>query len=303
MIELKNVSRWYGLVIGLNDVSCVIPAGITALLGQNGAGKSTMMRLVTGQIKPTAGQILIDGEEPFANPNVFRKLGYCPEIDKFYEDQTGRWFVNHMARLQGFNAVEAKRRTEETLILVGMIDRCDKKIAGYSKGMRQRIKLAQAMLHNPQTILLDEPLNGLDPVGRHEFISVLGQLAEQGKAIVVSSHILHEVEQLTKNILLLHRGRLLATGDLRTIRSLIDKHPHRIQIESPEPRAIAGMLAVNPDVISLQIDRDFLNVEVKNAEGFYTSFAKLVVERNLRVTAFTSPDNNLESVFRYLVGG
>lgn len=303
MIELKNVSRWYGLVIGLNDVSCTIPAGITALLGQNGAGKSTMMRLVTGQIKPTAGQILIDGEEPFANPNVYRKLGYCPEIDKFYEDQTGRWFVNHMARLQGFNAADAKRRTEETLVLVGMIDRCDKKIAGYSKGMRQRIKLAQAMLHEPQTILLDEPLNGLDPVGRHDFISLLGQLADQGKAIVVSSHILHEVEQLTKNILLLHRGRLLATGDLRTIRSLIDKHPHRIQIESPEPRTIAGILAINPDVISLEIDRDFLNVEVKNAEGFYTSFAKLVVERNLRVTAFTSPDNNLESVFRYLVGG
>jgi len=183
--------------MGLNDVTCQIGPGITALLGQNGAGKSTMMRLITGQLRTTTGEVLVGGMQPFANPEVYKLLGYCPEIDNFYEYMTGRQFVQNLARLAGLSPERAKSRTQEVLEIVGMADRCDRKIAGYSKGMRQRIKLAQAMLHDPQIILLDEPLNGLDPVGRRDYMDLLGYLADQGKGIVVSSHILFEVEQFS----------------------------------------------------------------------------------------------------------
>lgn len=303
MIELTNVSRWYGLVIGLNDITTTIGPGITALIGQNGAGKSTLLKIITGQIRPTTGDVKVFGHEPFANPEVYKHLGYCPEIDQFYERSTGREFVTKMARLQGLGAGEAKRRTGETLEMVGMADRCDKPIAGYSKGMRQRIKLAQAMLHEPEIILLDEPLNGLDPVGRHEFMGVIGDLADRGKSIIVSSHILFEVEQMTRNILLLHRGRLMATGNLRAIRALIDKHPHRIRIDTPDPRKVSSHMASLDNIISLDIDRDGVTMEVRNADTFYSAFGQIVLEHQLEITGFSSPDNNLEAVFGYLVGG
>ncbi|HSI72815.1 MAG TPA: ABC transporter ATP-binding protein [Fimbriimonas sp.] len=303
MIKLENVSRWYGQVIGLNDVTCEVGPGLTALLGMNGAGKSTLMRLISGQLRPTTGALTIFDMEPFGNPEVYRRLGYCPEIDNFYEHYSGRDFVRFLGRLDGLTKVETKRRTEEVLEMVGMADRADKRIAGYSKGMRQRIKLAQAMIHNPDIILLDEPLNGLDPVGRREFIDILGYLAEQGKTILVSSHILFEVEQMTRSILLLHRGRLLAEGDLRVIRSLIDKHPHQVRIETDEPRRAATLLSALPNVVSMTFDRagDALQLEVREPDAFYDRLAQIVIEDGLKVTGFSSPDNNLESVFKYLV--
>lgn len=305
MILLENASRWYGQVIGLNDVSCEIGTGITALLGQNGAGKSTLLKLVTGQLRPTTGSVTVFGETPFANPEVFKKLGYCPEIDTFYEHMTGREFVRFLARLAGYDPEEANARADRSIERVGMADRCDKRIAGYSKGMRQRIKLAQAMLHDPSFILLDEPLNGLDPVGRREYMDMLAALAEQGVGILVSSHILYEVEQMTKSILLLHRGRLLATGDLRVIRSLIDKHPHRIRIETEDPRRVAEHLVRLEYVLSMDFDfaGEAVEMECREPDRFYDELPTLVVEHNLPVRAFSSPDNNLESVFKYLVGG
>lgn len=303
MIQLANVSRWYGQVIGLNDVTCEIGPGLTALLGMNGAGKSTMMRLITGQLKPTTGSVKVFGMEPFAKSEVYEHLGYCPEIDNFYEHWSGREFVYYLARLQGIGDGEAKKRTEASLVRVGMADRADKKIAGYSKGMRQRIKLAQALLHDPEIILLDEPLNGLDPLGRRQFMDMLGVLADEGRCIVVSSHILYEVEQMTRSLLLLHRGRLLATGDLRVIRSLIDKHPHKVRMETDEPRRAAELLAPLPNVVSIAfaIGGDALELEVREPDGFYDALPRLILEKGLKVASFTSPDNNLESVFQYLV--
>jgi len=303
MVTATNVSRWYGQVIGLNDISCEIGPGITALLGMNGAGKTTLIRLITGQLRPTTGDLRVFGEEPFANINVYRRLGYCPEIDNFYEHYTGRDFVRFLARLDGLSSADAKSRTEAVLDMVGMSDRADRKIAGYSKGMRQRIKLAQAMLHDPDMILLDEPLNGLDPIGRREFIDILGALAEQGKAILVSSHILFEVEQMTRSLLLLHRGRRLATGDLGVIRSLIDKHPHQIRIETDEPRRAAALLAALPNIVSMKFDRsgDSIQLEVREPDSFYDALSNAVIEHGLRIRGFSSPDNNLESVFKYLV--
>jgi ABC-2 type transport system ATP-binding protein len=304
MIVLENASRWYGQVIGLNDVSCTIGPGVTALLGMNGAGKTTLIRLVTGQMRPTTGTVTVFGEAPFGNFEVFHRLGYCPEIDNFYEHMSGREFVYVLARMAGFGHAEARRRTDLMIDQVGMSDRADRQIAGFSKGMRQRIKLAQAMLHDPDIILLDEPLNGLDPVGRRELMDLLGDLADRGKSIVVSSHILFEVEQMTRNILLLHRGRLLATGDLRVIRSLIDTHPHRIRVDSPDPRPVAESLIGLPYVMSVEVmpGGRGIELETKEPDRFYSEFPKLVLERNLQLEGFTSPDNNLEAVFRYLVG-
>jgi len=303
VITLKNASRWYGEVIGLNDVSCQVGPGLTALLGMNGAGKSTLMRLVTGQLKPTTGEVSVFGLPPFANPDVYRRLGFCPEIDNFYERSSGREFVTYMARLNGYGPAEAKRRTETSLERVGMSDRADREIAGYSKGMRQRIKLAQAILHDPDIILLDEPLNGLDPLGRRQFMDVLATLAHEGRCVMVSSHILYEVEQMTRTLLLLHRGRLLATGDLKVIRSLIDKHPQKIRLETDDPRRVAVSLAGLPNVLSLQFDPlgRALLLEVREPDSFYAALPSLVLDEGLPIHGFSSPDNDLESVFRYLV--
>lgn len=303
MIVLRSASRWYGEVIGLNDVTCEVGPGVTALLGMNGAGKSTMLKLITGQIRPTTGEVLVDGLEPFANAEVCRRLGYCPEIDNFYEHMSGREFVRHMARLSGFDARTASERADEMLERVGMTARGKDRIAGYSKGMRQRIKLAQAMLHDPPVILLDEPLNGLDPGGRREFMGVLAALAAEGRTVLISSHILFEVEQMTRAILLLHRGRLLATGDLRVIRTLIDKHPHRVRIESPQARAVAEALIAQPFVLSVEIESggEAIVLETREADKFYDFLPTLALDRGIPFEAFTSPDNNLEAVFQYLV--
>lgn len=301
MIVLDRASRWYGQVIGLNDVTAQIGPGLTALLGMNGAGKSTMLRMITGQLRATGGSVTVFGMDPFANPEVYRRIGYCPEIDNFYEYMTGRGFVYHLARLCEMDHVGATKRTNEVLELVGMSDRADRKIAGYSKGMRQRIKLAQAMLQDPEIILLDEPLNGLDPVGRHDYIQMLHHLAQQGKIILVSSHILYEVEQMTPALLLLHRGRLLATGDLRVIRSFIDKHPHQIRIETTDPRRAATLLAGLANVVSLKFIHEGLQIEVRDPDSFYDSLTRICLDSKLDLQGVSSPDNNLESVFKYLV--
>jgi len=290
------------MVLGLNDISLEIGPGITALIGQNGAGKSTFMKMVTGSIKPTTGSVEVFGMNPFGTTEVFNHLGYCPELDRFYETMTGRQFVTHMGRLQGLSAPVAKKKTAHLMEMLGMADRCDRAIAGYSKGMRQRIKLGQALIHDPEILLLDEPLNGLDPVSRREFMAILGSLANEGKAVIVSSHILYEVEELTKNIILLHRGRLMANGNLKQIRELIDQFPHKVTIVTKETKLVGRAVLGLPGVLSMQLSNDGLELEIKNAGEFYPSFAKICLDENLPIQAFSSPDNNLESLYGYLVG-
>jgi ABC-2 type transport system ATP-binding protein len=304
MIDLTGASRWYGQVIGLNDVSCQIGPGVTALLGPNGAGKSTMLKLITGQLRPTTGSVTVLGESPFANTGVLRRLGYCPEIEQMYEDLTGRQMVTLLGSLSGISGDELKPRVQAVIEQVGMADRCDRKIGGYSKGMRQRIKLAQGLIHEPDVLILDEPLNGLDPMGRRDVTNILHQYAERGKCVVVSSHILYEVEQMTRNILLLYRGRLMAQGDIYQIRSMIDKHPHRITIETDRPRPMALRLLSMESVASVRLDdgaRALVEIETRSPETFYAEFPKVVLEDGFNVQSFESPDNNLESVFKYLV--
>ncbi len=306
MIELEHASRWYGQVIGINDVTCAIGPGITALLGPNGAGKSTLIKLVTGQLRPTTGSVRVLGMRPFANGAVYRRLGYTPEIENSYDEMTGRQLVRMLAHMSGLERGTLEARVAEVLELVGMTSAADRQIGGYSKGMRQRIKVAQALVHDPEILMLDEPFNGLDPVARREMTQLLHEQAERNKTIVISSHILYEVEQMTHRILLMNRGRLLAMGDVFQIRSLIDAHPHRIRIESPQSRELAQRLLAMPFVLSARLDREqagVVEVETRHPDAFYNVFPQVVLEHGYRITAFESPDNNLESVFRYLVGG
>ncbi len=306
MITLHHASRWYGHVLGVNDVSCTISAGITTLLGPNGAGKTTLIRLITGQLRPTTGSVAVLGERPFANPRVYAKIGYCPEGEGIYEDLTARQMVGLLAALSGMSGRVLRDRVQHVLELTGIAESADRRIAGYSKGMRQRVKLAQAIVHEPEVLILDEPLNGLDPVGRREIAQLLKDLGAAGKCVVVSSHILHEVEQLTRNIVVLHHGRLLAQGDLYAIRALIDAHPHRVAITTPDGRELARCLLDLPGVVSVRLDggnEGGVEIETRDPEHFYHEFPKLVAHRRFRITAFSSPDNNLEAVFRYLVEG
>ena len=304
MIALEHASRWYGQVLGLTDVSCVIPAGLSALLGPNGAGKSTMLKLVTGQLRPTRGRVLVLGERPFANPRVLGKLGYCPEGESSYDDMTGREFVTLLAAMSGIRPPKLQARVADSIERVGMTANAGRQIGGYSKGMRQRIKLAQAIVHDPDVLILDEPLNGLDPVGRRQITTLLRELGDAGKCVVISSHILHEVEQLTRNILLIHRGRLLAQGDIYHIRSLIDSHPHRISITTDAGRDLAKRLLDLPYVLAVRIHNPqatSLEIETRAPDQFYTQFPDLVLQDGFVVHSLESPDNNLEAVFRYLV--
>jgi ABC-2 type transport system ATP-binding protein len=302
MIVLTNVSRWYGQVIGLNDVTCTIPPGVTALLGQNGAGKTTLMRLVTGQLRPTTGEIKVFGHDPFANPHVYRSLGYCPDGDSFPEHLSGRDFVVRMARLSGMGPREARDEAERRLEQVGMADRAHRKLQSYSKGMRQRIKLAQALVHDPKVILLDEPLNGLDPVGRRHVMDVLRSLADEGKTIVVSSHVLFEVEQMTRSIVLLHHGRLLASGDVGQIRELIDRHPHKVRIEATRPMELAAWLFSSGLVSGAQVVGDGrLEVETRDTDRFYSALPQAESMCGSLVVSFESPDGSMEAVYQYLV--
>ncbi|MGO8672809.1 MAG: ABC transporter ATP-binding protein [Capsulimonadaceae bacterium] len=306
MILLEGASRWYGQVLGLYDVSCAIGPGITALLGSNGAGKSTMLKLITGQLRPTRGRVTVLGEMPFANPNVYKRLGYCPEIENCYDELTGLEFVTFLGGMSGLNGAILKERVGAAIDRAGMTANAGRKIGGYSKGMRQRIKLAQCIVHDPDILILDEPLNGLDPLGRREMSQLLTQFAGAGKCIVVSSHILHEVEQLTRNILLIHTGRLVAQGDIYHIRGLIDAHPHRIAITSAQARAIAKGLLDLPFVLSVRFDSTndrFVEVETRAPGLFYAQFPDIVLQHGFVIDRFDSPDNNLEAVFRYLVQG
>lgn len=305
MIELQRASRWYGQVIGVNDVTCTIGQGITGLLGENGAGKSTLIKLVTGQLRPTTGAVTVFGETPFANSSVFRRLGYCPETDSFYEHMSCEEFLLLMARLSGVPSSEAAAVAERSLRRVGMYDSRKRKLGACSKGMRQRIRIAQAVQHDPEVLILDEPMSGLDPVGRKEMSDLLLEFGAT-RTVIISSHILYEVEALTRSIILLHRGRLLAQGDVRRIRDLIDRHPHQVVVETDgSARLLAKELVGLSSVVAARIEGDEsrLIVETPRPDEFYTQLRDIVLANNIPLRTFYSQDNNLEAVFRYLVKG
>ena len=237
-VLLQNCSKWYGQVIGINDVSLAIDGGVTGILGPNGAGKSTLFKLLMGRLKPSSGNVRLFGVDPWQSTSPYRRVGYVAETEKLYDWMTGHDFVSTLARLHGMTREEASDRASHVLEFVGLADVQNKEIGKYSKGMRQRIKIAHALVHDPDLIILDEPLHGCDPIARTSIMSVIRDLGSQGKTVLVSSHILDEIERITEQIVILHNGRLLALGNLHAIRDLLDKHPHRIMIRTENPLSL-----------------------------------------------------------------
>ena len=297
-----HLSKWYGQVIGLNDVSVSVPPGITGLLGPNGAGKSTFMKLITGQLKPSKGAVTVLGEPIWGNPKLFFRIGFCPEQDAFYDRMTGLEWVTALVRLNGLSDKEARDAAERALTAVDLMGAAKKKIGAYSKGMRQRVKLAQALAHDPELFILDEPLSGMDPQMRLRTIRMIKEWAKQGRSILVSSHILHEIESMTTNILLINNGRILAEGNVHQIRDLIDTHPHTVYIRAQNPRGLAREFLSRADVISLRFEPGAVVVETGKPDEFYAGLTELVAAGECgAVEEVTSPDDNLQAVFKYLV--
>ena len=302
IIQAEKLSKWYGQVSGLNDVSVSIPPGITGLLGPNGAGKSTFMKLMTGQLKPSQGHIRVFGEPMWGNPRIFTRIGFCPEQDAFYDGMTGLEWVTALVRLNGIDGADADRAARHALDAVDLLPAADKKIGAYSKGMRQRVKLAQALVHDPELLILDEPLSGMDPIMRRKTIRLIREWARAGKHIVVSSHILHEIELMTSNILLINNGRIVAEGDVHQIRDLIDTHPHTVFVRGEDPRALARRFLTDDDVLSLRFEPGAVVVETARPDAFYTRLTALAASGEAgAIDEVISPDDNLQAVFRYLV--
>src|SRR6188472_2962364 len=302
IVAADHVSKWYGQVIGLNDVSVNVPAGVTGLLGPNGAGKSTFMKLITGQLKPSKGAVKVLGEPIWRNPHLYFRVGFCPEQDAFYDRMTGLEWVAALVRLNGLGEKESKEAAERALTTVDLMEAAGKKIGAYSKGMRQRVKLAQALVHDPELLILDEPLSGMDPLGRRKTIRMIRDWARSGKSVLVSSHILHEVESMTTNILLINNGRILAEGNVHQIRDLIDTHPHTVYIRGGDPRALARRFLAEDDVLSMKFEKDAVIVETARPDSFYARLTELAASGEAgQIDEVQSPDDNLQAVFKYLV--
>jgi ABC-2 type transport system ATP-binding protein len=304
VVTAEHVSKWYGQVIGLNDVSVSVPPGVTGLLGPNGAGKSTFMKLITGQLKPSKGDVKVLGEPIWRNPHLYFQIGFCPEQDAFYERMTGLEWVRALVRLNGLADKAADEAARKAIAAVDLVEAADKKIGAYSKGMRQRIKLAQALVHDPQLLILDEPLAGMDPIGRRKTIRLIRDWGRAGKSIIVSSHILHEIESMTSNILLINNGRILAEGDVHQIRDLIDEHPHTVYVRAADPRRVARQFLDDngDDVRSLKFEEGAVVVETGKPDAFYARLTDMAASGEFgAIEEVTSPDDNLQAVFQYLV--
>jgi ABC-2 type transport system ATP-binding protein len=302
IIAADHVSKWYGQVIGLNDVTLQVPSGITGLLGPNGAGKSTFMKLITGQLKPSKGTVHVLGEPIWRNPGLYFRIGFCPEQDAFYERMTGLEWVAALVRLNGSGEQASIASARKALDLVDLSAAADKKIGAYSKGMRQRVKMAQALAHDPELLILDEPLAGMDPIARRKTIRLIKDWGRSGRSVVVSSHILHEIESMTSNILLINQGRILAEGNVHQIRDLIDEHPHTVHVKAEQTRALARALLADDHVLSLRFENDALIVQTARPDAFYARLTSIAASSELgTIHEVTSPDDNLQAVFKYLV--
>ena len=300
-IEFVRASRWYGPVIALNDVTTSLAPGVTGLLGPNGAGKSTFLKLSAGQLAPSQGEVRVLGVPAWGSPEVFHRVGLCPETDAFWEGLTAMQFLTGLLRLTGFDAAECRRRAEAALDEVALVEARDRRLGGFSKGMRQRVKLAQCLAHDPEVLLLDEPLSGMDPVNRRRVADLVKRLGREGKTVLMSTHILHEVEAVTHRVMLIHNGRILAEGDVREIRDLMDEHPHTVALRARDPRLLARSLVGAPHVLSLTFghEGEWLTVQTARPDELYGALHQAAIEAG--VSEMYSPDEDLESVFRYLV--
>jgi ABC-2 type transport system ATP-binding protein len=298
-IVLDRVSRWYGNVVAVNDISFGLAAGITGLLGPNGAGKSTLLHMLAGLLRPSSGQVLIEGRPAWRDPAIYRRIGLVPEREAVHAFLTGRQFVELAARLQGLpDPAAATARSIETVDLAGAADRA---VGTYSKGMRQRVKIAAALVHEPPILLLDEPFNGMDPRQRLHMMDLLRSMAAAGRTILFSSHILEEVERLADGILVIYAGRLAASGDFREIRRLMTDRPHTFRVRSSDDRRLAAAFMTEPAVFGAELRDDRLTIRVSEFSGFTRSVARVARDADVRLLEVAPTDDSLESVFEYLV--
>ena len=303
-IVFRNVSKFYGEVLGVNRVQLTIPQGITTLVGQNGSGKTTLMNLMTGLIQPSKGSISILGVSPDQPEELFRFMGYCTQFDSFPRGYTGYEFVYSYLRLYGHGHTQADRLTRRALERVNMQDAADRKIAAYSKGMRQRIKLAQAIAHEPTVLVLDEPLNGLDPLVRAETIALFQGLAREGMHLIISSHILHEVDRISDQVVLLTSGYVIAEGGIHGVRSEVRDHPMQILIRTQQPGELAARLLARDHVVEVKIPpgRNELLLRTRDADRFYLLLNRIVLE-GIDVESVAPADEDVQSLYDYLIGG
>lgn len=302
LIEFRDVSRWYGEVIGINRVTMALRPGITGLLGPNGAGKSTVMNLIAGLIRPSQGEVLVCGEPAWANPGLMHRVGCCAQADSFFERMTGTDFIASLLQVRGWSRSRAGHAAVHALEQLGMAPHMNRRIRGYSKGMRQRTKVALAIAHNPDILILDEPLDGLDAVGRHEMVDLVRRFGREGRNVLISSHVLHEIESMTNNILLVNGGYLLAEGDVHEVRDSMREHPHRVLVRCADPRGAAVWFAQKAYCLSVRVEeRDgALVVETRDLSGFYDDLDRLVLEMGADVSLVSVSDEDISSIFDYL---
>jgi ABC-2 type transport system ATP-binding protein len=301
-IVFDNVSRFYGEVLGINNVSLSIPPGITSLVGPNGSGKTTLMNMVCGLIRPTQGKISVLGVSPTHPEQLCRIVGYCAQFDAFPKGITGYQFIYSFLLMFGYLPAECDQRTRNSLQLVGLMDAASRPVAAYSKGMRQRVKLAQSIAHDPKVIILDEPLNGLDPLARAEAIALFRQWGDKGCHVLVSSHILHEVDRISDQVILLSQGYVVAEGQIHSVRSEVKEQPMQILVRCDRPGLLASRLFEHDHVVEAKVAGDGLLLRTRDADGFYLLLNRVILESGLVVESVAPADDDVNSVYQYLIG-
>jgi ABC-2 type transport system ATP-binding protein len=304
LIIFENVSKFYGEILGVNRINLQIAPGITSLVGPNGAGKSTLMNLMTGLLRPTRGSISLLGIPTDQPEQLFRKVGYCTQFDSFPRGVTGREFVNSFLLVHGFERKRANELSQLALERVSLVEAADRKVAAYSKGMRQRIRLAQSIAHEPAVLILDEPLNGLDPMVRAETIALFRKLASEGLHLIISSHILHEVDMMSDRVVLLNNGYIVAEGNIHGVRDEMEEHPMQILIRCDQPARLAAYVFAQDHVVEARLhdDRRGLFVKTRDADRFYLMLNRAVADGAVNVESVAPVDDDLSAVYQYLIG-
>src|SRR4029453_11456835 len=304
LIIFDNVSKFYGEILGVNRVNLQIAPGITSLVGPNGAGKSTLMNLMTGLLRPTRGSISLLGIHTDQPEQLFRKVGYCTQFDSFPRGVTGREFINSFLLVHGFDRKRANELSQVALERVNLVDAADRKVAAYSKGMRQRIRLAQSIAHQPSVLILDEPLNGLDPMVRAETIALFRKLASEGLHLIISSHILHEVDMMSDRVVLINNGYIVAEGNIHGVRDEVTDHPMQILIRCDKPAKLAAQVFAEDNVVEARLhnDRGGLFIRTRDADSFYLLLNRVVAEGEINVESVAPVDDDLSAVYGYLFG-
>src|SRR5262245_13856366 len=304
LIIFDNVSKFYGEILGVNRVNLQIAPGITSLVGPNGAGKSTLMHLVTGLLRPTRGSISILGIPTDQPERLFRKVGYCTQFDSFPRGVTGREFLNSFLLVHGFDRRRANELSQVALERVNLVDAADRKVAGYSKGMRQRIRLAQSIAHEPSVLILDEPLNGLDPMVRAETIALFRTLAAEGLHLIISSHILHEVDMMSDRVVLLNNGYIVAEGNIHGVRDEMEEHPIQILIRCDQPGKLAAQVFAQDHVVEARLHDDLggLFIRTRRPDEFHLLLNRIVAEGEISIESIAPVDDDLNAVYQYLIG-